>query len=406
MSAAILEGIRVIDLTHGQAGPYASAMLADIGAEVIHIEEPKWGDITRQTKEWFGLPIQLPHGRGSVFFEEHNRNKKGMTINLTKKEGCEILYRLIEISDVFISNMRPQVLRRYGLEYEDLKPRNTKLIYALGTSFGVKGPEADKPSLDLVAHARSGAMMASGEPGMNPIMLPVGLGDRLTAMLLAYGVISALYARDKLGVGQKVDVSMLGSMTALQGNALTALFLLGKPYPRYDRTKARNPLYNYYRCKDDRWIALSAYQADKDWPIICKLIGRPEMKDDPKFRDDESRAQNAEEIVTILDSAFATKTMADWRAIFSSEDILFAPVQTIPDLVKDPQIIANDYIIPWEHPELGPINFVGFPVHYSETPAKLRVCAPKLGQHTEEVLRDLMNFTADQITGLKEREVV
>ncbi|MEK7847487.1 MAG: CoA transferase, partial [Chloroflexota bacterium] len=259
-----LDGIRVIDWSVFQVGPYAAAMLADLGAEVIHVEEPGRGDALRGIKTLFGVPLTLK-GR-HIIFEEHNRNKRGITVDLHREEGREVIYRLVKKSDVFLTNYRPAPVARMGMDYDTLKQHNPRLVYARASGFGFNGPDKDSPSLDLIAQARSGAMMASGEEGSPPTFLSLGIGDRVTSYLLAFGVVTALLARDRLGMGQRVDVSQLQAMALIQGNGLMPALTMGNSIPRHNRQKPpRNPLYNSYQCRDGRWVVMAAIQGGRYW---------------------------------------------------------------------------------------------------------------------------------------------
>lgn len=403
--ARILEGIRVVDWSVLQVGPYAAAMLADLGADVIHVEEPGKGDQLRGVKTQYGMALETPQGR-QVLFEEHNRNKRGLALNLKTRQGREVMYRLLDTADVFLTNLRTKAVARVGLDYETLKARNPRLIYAIATGFGPKGPDADSPSIDLIGQARSGAMLASGEEGMPPIFLTLGIGDRVTSYVLAYGVLAAIIARDRFGVGQKVETSQLAAMTLIQGNELMPVLLLNKALPRHShKSPPRNALYNYYRCKDDRWIVLACWQ-DHYWPTLCQGIGRPELQHDPRFADFDIRLDNREALVEILDEVFPTKTGEEWyRALNAAGDLMFTLVNAMKDIPSDPQLLANDYITTWDHPALGKIKWPGFVVQFTETPADIRTPAPELGEHTEEILLEL-GYDWDAIAELREDCVI
>ena len=286
----ILKGIRVIDCTIFQVGPYSTAMLADLGAEVIHVEERGRGDPMRGYSSFYGMSLEYK-GR-QLFVEENNHSKKGIAIDLKKPEGRDTVYRLVEKSDVFVTNMRQEPVTRLGLDYDSLRQRNPRLIYACANTYGWKGPESQSPGLDAVALARSGIMMSCGEEGTGPTPLTPGLGDRITAIYLSYGILAALLARERTGKGQEVKVSQLASLLGLQGLALTPIIVLGQEFPRADRTKTRNPLYNYYRCKDGKWLVLGLLQFARFWSFFCRAIGMPQLEEDPRFSDDEERAKN------------------------------------------------------------------------------------------------------------------
>lgn len=399
-----LEGIRVVDWTIWQQGPVASAMLGDLGAEVIKIEQRESGDPGRGILKMSGIDLS---DRPNFYFEANNRNKLGMAIDLKKPEGREIVYRLVEKSDVFIQNFRLGVAERLGLGYEDLAKRNPRLIYASATGYGERGPEAGDPSFDQMGLARSGFMYAVGEPDMPPLQVAGGIADQMGAIMLAYGVLAALIARERYGIGQKVDASHLGSMIWLQGLSVSSRAMMGFAIPRLPRKFAANPLWNHYRCQDGLWICLGMLQPDRYWADFVRVLGHPELATDPRFSDLRARAAHAAEAVEILDNIFATRPRAEWVEILrQGGDFIFTVVNTVDDLPNDPQVTANDYIVPFEHPRFGPTSVVGLPVHLSATPGSIRLPAPEFGQHTEEILVRLLGYTWDDVAALKEREVI
>jgi crotonobetainyl-CoA:carnitine CoA-transferase CaiB-like acyl-CoA transferase len=399
----ILEGVRIIDWTGFLVGPVAGAMLGDLGAEVVKVEQMGRGDPLRGLRTFFGVPLDLPHGRHAAF-EHHNRNKRGMAIDLESPKGREVMYRLVQKADVFLTNFRPKACARLGLDYDTLRQHNPKLIYARGSGFGEKGPDSELPSIDLIPQARSGIMMASGEPDMPPVHISTGMADSITAIMLAYGVVSALLGRERTGTGQMVTVSQLGSMIALQGFLTQLKFFPGLDFPRHDRNLPTNPLYNYYKCQDGRWIAL-ALILDRHWPLLCQAVGLTEMEKAPQFEDTGRRKENRQELTAILDRIFATKPYSEWERVFREADLIFGPIQDIADLPNDPQVVENEYVIDFDHPYFGKVQYPGFPVHFSETPASLKMAAPEFGQHTEEVLLE-NGYTWEDIAELGQQGVI
>ncbi len=398
----ILDGIRVIDWTQWHAGPHAATMLADLGAEVIHIERLVQGDGFRGAKAIFGVPVELGFGR-NLAFEDLNRGKKGMALDVSKAEGQEIIYQLVKKSDVFMTNFRGA--QRVGVDYETLRQHNPRLIYASISGFGTKGPDKDAPVLELAGYARSGIMLGSGEEGMSPVYITCGTGDRITGIFLAYGIIAALLGRERLGIVQEVSTSLLGALVTIQGIGVLPTLLVGKEYERPPRARANNPLFNTYLCKDGRWVALSSTQ-DVYWPIVCKAIGMAELEKDPRFSNLAKRQENKEELISLLDRVFATKSSKEWAEVMRQTDLIFSVVNSMMDLGSDPQVLENHYILDWNHPVLGPVKWVGFPVEFSETPVTLRGPAPELGQHTEEILSEVLGYTWDNISKLREKGVI
>jgi len=395
-----LEGIRVLDWTIWQQGPVCSAMLGDLGAEVIKIESREGGDPGRGLLRMSGLDLGK---RPNFYFEANNRNKKSIALDLKKPEAREVVYRLAAVSDVFVQNFRHGVAGRLGLDGAALRARNPRLIYASATGYGPRGPDAAEPSFDHLGLARSGIMLAAGEPGMPPLAIAGGVADQMGASLLAYGVLAALFARERLGVGQDVDASHLGSMLMLQGLSVSSKLMMGFAIPRLPRDRAGNPLWNHYRCADDKWLALAMLQPDRYWAHFARALGRPELATDPRFADLRARAQNAEACVAILDETFASRPRAAWLEILheSPGDFIFTVVNSVDDLVDDPQVRANDYVVDFEHPSFGKTAMIGMPVGLSETPGGIRLPAPELGQHTEELLTGLLGYSWDEIAALR-----
>lgn len=403
---APLEGIRILDWTIWQQGPVASVMLADMGAEVIKIEEKNNGDPGRGLIRSRGISLELPQGRGA-YFESNNRNKKGIALDLKKEKGREIIYRLVERSDVFVQNFRQGVAERLGIDYKALVQYNPKLIYANASGYGSKGPDSGEPSFDYLGLARSGIMNIVGEPDMPPLGLVGGIADQTGAIMLAYGISMALIARERFGTGQELDVSHLGSMIWLEGLNLSTFLMVGKELPRHKRAEAFNPLWNHYQCKDFRWIALAHLQPDRYWEDFCKAIGSSELSADPRFNDMNAREKNHKELIPILDRIFSQRTLEEWMQILEERgDFIYCPVQRISDLPGDPQVIENEYVQDYEHPVLGKIKLTGIPVKLGQTPGSIRLPAPALGEHTEEVLTEIAGFSWEEIAALKEQGII
>ena len=266
-----LDGIRIIDWTIWQQGPVATQMLADLGAEVIKIEERERGDPGRGITAIAGSGT-VKSGR-NYYFEANNKHKKSIALNLKRAEAREIVHRLAAQSDVFAQNFRKGVAARLGLGYKDLSALNPRIIYASASGYGPDGPDSGEPSFDYLGQARSGIMNAVGTGSTTPTYIFGGIADQVGAIMLAYGVLAALFARERTGIGQEVDASHLGSMMALQGLNVAARTIMGKEFPRNTRANAFNPLWNHYRCADDRWIALGMLQADRYWKDFCRAIG-------------------------------------------------------------------------------------------------------------------------------------
>ena len=397
-----LDGLRVIDWTMWQFGPVSTMMLADMGAEVIKVESLD-GDHGRSVGRSVGLDSTLPNG-ASAFFEGLNRQKLGIAVNLKTPEGVEIMYKLAVKSDIFVENFRKGVAERLSLGYEDLIKHNENIIYASASGYGPKGPDAGKPAFALTAEARSGALWWIGPPDDTPHQLDIA--DQSAAVMLSYGILGAVVARERFGFGQKVDVSHLGSMVWARGMQNQISLLVEKEYQRFDRTQPGNVLWNYYRCGDGRWIAFSMGQ-ERYWLPFCSVVGRPDLIDDSRFNTMERRYENRRELVGLLDAHFLTRTSAEWEeSLRGNSDIIWERVQRNLDLPSDPQVVANDYIVQYNHPAIGLSNWLQTPVNYSKTPLSTRKMAPALGENTEETLVDLLGYTWDDIVALKDKNVI
>src|SRR5579871_6646177 len=329
-----LEGMRVVDWTIWQQGPVASAMLGDLGAEVIKVEERVGGDPGRGMLRSAGLDLG---DRPNFYFEANNRNKKSLTVDLKKPAGLEIVHRLVDHADVFVQNFRKGVAERLGLGPAALRGRNPRLVYASATGYGPEGPESGAPSFDYLGLARSGIMLAAGEPDDPPLAIAGGIADQMGAVMLAYGVLAALLARERTGTGQEVDASHLGSMAWLQGLGLAARLMLGRAIPRQARRWATNPLWNHYRCADDQWIALGMLQPDRYWARLCHVLEIPQAATDERFATMAQRMGNAGDCVALLDETFARRPRAEWvRRLAEGGDFIFSIVNSVDDLPDDP----------------------------------------------------------------------
>ncbi len=402
---APLEGFLVLDWTIWQQGPVCSAMLGDMGADVIKIEQRGTGDPGRWLLAAAGQEIG---DRPNWYFEANNRNKKSITLDLKKPEGIEIVHALAEKADVFVQNFRKGVAARNQIGYENLREINPRIIYASATGYGPNGPDSAEPSFDHLGLARSGIMNAAGEPDMPPLGISGGIADQMGAIMMAYGVMTAVVARERHGIGQEVNASHLGSMTFLQGLSLSMKLMAGVAMPRTFRARSFNPLWNHYECGDGQWLALAMLQSDRYWPDVARLIDRPELATDPQYATAAARAQVAEACVALLDEAFAKKPRDEWIKLLREDksDLIYTIVNSVDDLPTDPQVIANDYVVEFDHPQHGPTKMVGIPVGLSETPGSIRSAAPEMGQHTEEVLMDVLGWDWDRISELRDKEVI
>ena len=400
-----LEGIKVLDWTQFQQGPAATQMLGDLGADVIKIEDRVRGDGGRGFTTIMGAATGV-YGR-NYYFETLNRNKRSITLDLAKERGRQIAYRLVERSDVFVHNYRKSAAKRLGMDYDSLRQCNRRIIYAVASSFGPQGPEADATAFDIVGQARSGIMKPIEDPELIPTQSQPGIADQMGAIMLAYGIMVALLARERHGMGQEVDVSLLGSMMALQTVFISGALVQGIQFPRATRETIGNPLYNYYRCQDGKWICLGMVQSDRHWANFCRAVGREDLATDERCSDMFKRASISRELIAALDETFATRPRDEWLKLLRERgNFAIAPVNTYLDLADDPQVLANEYIVEYEHPAFGSTKTLGLPITLGETPGGIKLPAPKWGQHTEEVLMEMGGLSWEEIVLLKEEEVI
>jgi crotonobetainyl-CoA:carnitine CoA-transferase CaiB-like acyl-CoA transferase len=399
-----LEGMRVVDWTIWQQGPVASVMLGDLGADVIKVEERVGGDPGRGVLKAQGLDLR---DRPNFYFEANNRNKRSLTVDLKKPAGVAIVQRLAERADVFVQNFRKGVAARLGLDAATLRAQNPRLVYASASGYGPEGPESGAPSFDYLGLARSGIMYSCGEPDDEPLAIAGGIADQMGAIMLAYGIVTALLARERTGRGQEVDASHLGSMAWLQGLGLSARLMLGRALPRQARRFATNPLWNHYRCGDGLWLALSMLQPDRYWERFCAVLEIPEAAADARFKSMLDRMMNAGECIALLDQVFARRPRAEWlRRLAEGGDFIYSIINAVDDLPDDPRMQANGYVTAFEHPAFGPTQVVGLPVRLSDTPGSIRLPAPEFGQHTEAILTEVLGYSWEEIGRLRDQEVI
>jgi CoA:oxalate CoA-transferase len=394
--ASALDGIRVLDLTLWQQGPYASAMLADLGADVIKIEAPGSPDPGRRF-------LFRPELGLSVYFEAHNRGKHSLALDLKKPQGKDVFFRLVERADVFLNNLRLGAVERLGLTYEALRAVNPRIIYAHASAWGSQGPDADLGSFDMLAQARGGIMSINGEPDGPPLPVPVPAADQVGAMVAAYGIVAALFHRERTGEGQELEVSLLGSQLALQCFNVATYNLTGRLPPRRPRGRFA-PLWNTYRGADGKYVALAMLE-ERWWPGTCRALDQPELEHDPRFDTAANRTRNAQQLIDHLDDVFAQRPAREWVQRFQAEGLMAGPVQDYEDVAHDPQAAANTYVEEVEWPGHLPIRMPGAGVRFGGTPGRIRGMAPALGAHTRQVLLE-NGFSPEEIDHLESEGVV
>ena len=399
-----LEGIKILDCGIYHAGPGGLAILGDLGAEVIKIEEPRRGDPIRMVNRIGSIPLELPGGR-TLFCEGANRNKKSVGVNLKTKKGQEIVHRLAGNSDVFMTNMRQDAVKEMNITYPILHKINPRLIYASVSAFGPKGPDSHRGGFDYQGQARSGLMYSMGEVGTPPMVCQFGIIDQATAIMVSHQIITALFMRERTGRGQEVHVSILGSATFLLYFNILIAHMAGFEVPRHRRS-TEHPMRNYYKCGDGGWLMMTLTPTERYWGPLCQALGHPEIENDPRFNTDDKRLENAEQLVTIFDGLFVTRPRDEWLKIFAEYDLFCCGVNSVTELANDPQITENGYLVDFDHPTAGKVKIPGYPVSFSESWANTTSAAPELGEHTDEVLAELGGYSENEIVRLKEEGVL
>jgi len=359
-----LEGIRVVDWTIFQQGPMTGVMLGDLGAEVIKVEDRVTGDPARGIMSVVGATasVKMKGTEANFYWEGNNRNKKGIAVDVRKEKGKELIYRLVEQSDVFLQNHRKGYAEKMRLDYKTLSQHNPLLIYATGSGWGPKGPGAKEPSMDYTGIARSGIMTLAGEKEMSPQLIQGGIGDQTGALMTAYAILAALFVREREGIGQEVEASLLGSLVWLQAIPFNFYNYTGVEMLRLTRSKAGNPLWNHYLCSDGKWIAFAMLAPDQYWSNWCKALGVESLENDPRFNSINARNEHCEELVAICDKLFAAKPRDEWLDICREHGLIATPINTVAEACREPQVTANEYVTGFDDPVLGPIKTTGIPV--------------------------------------------
>jgi crotonobetainyl-CoA:carnitine CoA-transferase CaiB-like acyl-CoA transferase len=401
--AKALDGLRVIDLTVWFQGPVAAQYLADFGAEVIKVERPKGGDQGRGVRSIKALPV----GDWNQYFFVINRNKKSMALDLKTAKGQEIMYRLVEKSDVFLSNLGAENLASWRLTWEKLREVNPRLVYATTTGYGPFGGVA-KPSFDMTVQALTGLMSRLGEPGQPPIYLGMGSGDAIGGLMAAYGILVALHHRDRTGMGQRLDASLYGAQLFLAAPSLQAYLATGSE--RYARQRSRadapNPLWNVYPT-EDRWVFLCLPNDDASWSRLVQTLDDAALSADPRFDTAAKRAAAAPALVAHLDATLRSRGAAVWLERWRQAGITAAPINNLAELAEDAQAWENDYFLETYCEEVArDVKIRGMPVGLSRTPGTVESLGPELGMHTELILADTLGYSWDEIGELKEQGVI
>ena len=383
MSGGIFEGLKVLDCASFIAAPAAATVLSDFGADVIKIEPPGTGDPYRLLPKLPGYPIS-PHNFAWLL---EGRNKRSLALDLSKPEGREVLYRLVAEADVFITNFPPGVRERLGITYEEIKPKNPRLIYASFTGYGEKGAEADKPGFDSNAYwARSGLMdLVRADENTTPARSIPGMGDHPCAMAFYGAIVTALYKREKTGEGAHVSSNLMANGLWAAGVLAQAKLCGAQFQERRPRERALNAVVNHYRCKDGRWLILSLLNEERQWPALARCLGREDLINDARFATKTDRHARSLELIAIFDQAFATKDLAEWRAALDGNGLVFGVVGILDDIPNDAQMIENGVLVPFETDQMLTINS---PIWIDGTDKVKPKRPPEIGEHSGEILRE------------------
>lgn len=396
MNNQALHGVRVLDLSRVLAGPYCTMVLGDLGAEVIKVEPPE-GD---ETRAW-GPPFAAGE---SAYYLCINRNKRGMVVNLKTDEGHGLLRELALKSDVLIENFRPGTLARYGLDYDMLRSDHPRLVYCSISGFGQTGPLRDRPGYDFMIQAMGGVMSVTGDPEGEPMKVGVAAADLFAGQNAIIAILAALGARERTGEGQYIDIALFDSQLGWLANVASS-FLISRDLPkRYGNAHPNIVPYQVFAASDG-WFAL-AVGNDKQFAHLCELVGRPELGSDERFATNAVRVNNREELIALLKSIFSLRSVDEWLSMLEAAGIPCGSINTLDKVFAGPQVAAREMLVTMEHPTIGDLPLVGSPLSFSGTPVEYKLPPPLLGQHTREILREILGYSEEEIESLKANGVI
>jgi crotonobetainyl-CoA:carnitine CoA-transferase CaiB-like acyl-CoA transferase len=387
-----LQGVRVLELGQIIAGTYGNQVLSDLGAEVIKVETPE-GDLGR-------IPSVAPYRGLSALFLTFNRNKKSIVINLKTDAGREVFYELVKVSDVVVDNFRPGVLERLKVDYATLSRINPRIIQCSVTGFGEAGAYRDYPALDLIIQAISGHMAITGEPGRPPVRVGIPLADMSGGIYSCKGILAALYARERTGRGQRVEVSMFDAMLNLLSYIAT-LWLTGGVLPRPPGSAHEYSVpWQAFEAKDGHIVV--ATRQEGFWRKLCSALAEPGLAEDPRFASNAERIANREALVPRLERIFRTRTVADWLERLRAAEVPAAPVNNLDGAFAEPPVAEREMIVEYDHPEVGRVRLPGNPIKMSDVTGTPSHPAPRLGEHTDAILRGLLQLSEVRIAALRD----
>jgi len=390
-----LNGIRVLDLSRVLAGPYCTMVLGDLGADVTKVESPE-GD---ETRGW-GPPFAEGE---SAYYLCVNRNKRGIVVDFKTEEGREIIRRLVRQSDVLVENFRPGSLSRFSLDFESVSVINPNLIYCSITGFGQTGPLRDKPGYDFMIQAMGGIMSVTGEPDGEQMKSGVAVADLFAGQNAVIAILAALQARTQTGNGQHLDISLFDSQLGWLANVASNYLISGNLPKRYGNAHANIVPYQSFQASDG-WFVI-AVGNDRQFESLCNFIGKPELSEDSRFAKNSARVQNRDELIPLLKLVFETKTVHEWLSLIGDE-FPCGPINNLEQVFSMPQVEAREMLIHMEHPTIGDLPLVGSPLKFSDTPVEYKLPPPRLGEHTEDVLKELLGYSNEKIADLKSSAVI
>ena len=394
--ARLLEGVTVLDLTRMLAGPYGALLLADLGAEVIKVEDPVGGDPVR------GMGPPFIQGE-SAYFISINRNKKSLTLDLTTPRGREVFLRLVQKADVVLDNFRPGILERLGVAYSALRRINPRIVACSISGFGQDGPYRSLPAFDLILQAMGGAMSITGEPNRDPVRMGIPMGDLAGGLFGAMAVSAALFQRERTGEGRYIDLSLLDCQASLLTYVAQYFLVTGEVPGPVGSAHASAVPYQAFKTKDIHIVI--AIFTERFWSQFCNVIGRPDLVEDPRFATNRERHAHRNDLVPILEGIFATRTGEEWLKDLRAEGIPSGPINTVDRVLSDPQVLHRGMVLEVDHPVCGRLKVVGNPVKALPADGETLRPPPVLGQHTEEVLRRA-GYSTEEINSLRGEKII
>lgn len=392
-----LSGIRVLDLSRILAGPTCTMLLGDLGAEIIKVERPGAGDDTRT----WGPPFA---GGEAAYYLCCNRNKKSITIDLKNPRGVELVKELAKVSDVLVENFTPGLTKRFGLDYDTLKTLNPRMIYCSITAYGQDGPYRDRPGYDMVLSAVGGLMWITGEHDGNPCKVGVAITDVHTGVHASGAIMASLYWRERSGKGQYIDCSLLDIQASALANIASNYLVDGREAKRWGTAHESIVPYQVFNTRDHPIAIAAANQ--KLWENLCKVLGRTGWLKDPRFETNPKRVENREVLIPLVAGVLSEKTCDEWLELLVAASVPCGPVNNMERLFSDPQILHRNMIAEVPHPTIGTLKLCGIPIKYSETPGVIRNPPPLVGEHTSEILENVLEYAPDRIEDLKQQGVI